>query len=135
MPIYQGVLKRIGNGQWVNKTTTFSVLEIGDHALREVKCSDFLKNYLEDSLGQPTAIGVVGDEILAVKTASGVYEDNSYDSPLPALLGVVVGIVTTPVIVGFVILARALRFLLIIRPGFKKAVSELRSLSLPEAAG
>jgi hypothetical protein len=46
MKTYKGTVHLIGAGKWANGITTLSVLEIGDHSIKNVTIIDYLTNYL-----------------------------------------------------------------------------------------
>lgn len=55
---YSGKLRLIGAGTWIGGTNEPSVIEIGEHTLRNTKYSDYLKNYL--NVGEDVTIEVNG---------------------------------------------------------------------------
>jgi len=72
MPVYTGIVKRIGVGTWQNGYNKLSVLEIGEHSIRDVSVNDYLKNYLEDGLRQEITImtnkaPLIGEIVVAIK--------------------------------------------------------------------
>lgn len=65
--VFTGVITRIGAGVVKNgQLTTSSVLEIGDHSLRDISYDNYISTYLTDAIekGTPVSISVLDGGII-----------------------------------------------------------------------
>jgi hypothetical protein len=104
MTIYRGQLKRIGDGTWKAGTTTSSVIEIGDRALRYIVYSDFMKTYLSDGLSHDTEIALsinYYNQIKVIKIGNRVY--NEWTPAQEILVGAIMFLLGIPFLIVFLL--------------------------------
>ena len=98
---FTGALKRIGTGTvHQGAMTRTSLLEIGSHALQNIKYSNYIENYLSDGIksDQPTTIAVKSDLIIAIRVnGKNYYQDikSSFITNFQVFLGFVIIASTT----------------------------------------
>lgn len=74
-----GRLSMMGHGVWSSGSSKVSVIEIGEHTLRNVRVSDYLKNYLEvgDTLDIEVVPSFWGLLLVGVRRNGKTYVDPS----------------------------------------------------------
>src|SRR5438128_7128260 len=98
MKTVEGSLKLLGNSSWTEKVKTYSVIEIGDHLLQNVRVPVSLDNFLERALRESgtTRLFMSRSLLLGVGLPDGkLYCYKSLPVPLSVLL-MGVGLLLTP---------------------------------------
>ncbi|WP_149164468.1 hypothetical protein [Azospirillum brasilense] len=131
MPVYSGRLKVIGAGTIRNGTTHTSVLEVGSSTLRNVKYSDFIRTYLDTSLGKEIAIiKCRNGKVEAIKIGEKIYSEAS--PSMKIIMGIAIFLFGLPLLPLFFLGMPSLRGLDLLAEGItlRKNMPKLEAISL-----
>lgn len=123
-----GRLEMLGSSTTQSGTTTYSVLEIGDHVLKGIRVSSALDNFLQRGLGSTLDIWVNNNTLWGLKFNDGkAYRSSALVNSSGVVIGYVIGIATLPIIIGYFFLWKAFKAQMVLKS------SNLIKQELPDA--
>lgn len=104
-----GVLEMLGKSKVGRDGTSYSVVEIGDHALSTIYVPNGLASFLEKGVGSPIEIWLDDHELRGVRFENGKsYIANPKATWNAFYITVVFGLITLPFLIGLLILIPAM---------------------------